>query len=383
MVKWAGPVRRCTVVDGWTVGLYYAGELRIFEEQARSEGAKVMRTQKFLLALYFLFFPLISSCSGPAKKENITGDKSARVHVVTVEAKQQTAADRILGSVRPKKQASIEAKVSGKITAIKVTQGQHVTEGDAICDLGGKEITAKLDQAQASLDQAEKDLKRFTTLLQSHAVTQAEFDAVSARAKIARAGVEEAQTMSEYTRIVAPFTGVITKKLVDVGDLATPGKALIEMEDPTTLRFEANIPESLIRGIALGQTMTVEISGEQNSISGTVAEIAPVVDPNSRTSLVAFDLPESMNLRSGQFGHVLVPTSNEEMIYVPRTAIVLRGQLEIAYVIADGRAQLRLVRTGKIAGDQVQILSGLSNGEKIVVDTVSPLHDGQAVEVVP
>ena len=113
-------------------------------------------------------------------------------------------------------------------------------------------------------------------------------------------GCSEAKTMLDYTLIVAPFDGVITRKLADVGDLAAPGKPLLQMENPDTLRLESDVPEALIDNVKLGDKLAVRIAGVASEIEGTVAEISPAADPNSRTYLVKLDLPGATGLRSGQ-----------------------------------------------------------------------------------
>jgi len=183
--------------------------------------------------------------------------------------------------------------------------------------------------------------------------------------------------------VVAPFDGVITRKSADVGDLATPGRPLVEIEDPTRLRFEADVPESLVDEVTAGARMPVRITSRPEPLEGIVAEIAPVSDPLSRTHPIKLDLPPVPGLRAGQFGRVAVPTGQASVPHVPAGAVFRRGQMECAIAVAEGRAHLRLVRTGKPLGADVEIVSGLEPGELVVVDAPSRLRDGQAVEVVP
>ncbi|NMC63707.1 MAG: efflux RND transporter periplasmic adaptor subunit, partial [SAR324 cluster bacterium] len=192
----------------------------------------------------------------------------------------------------------------------------------------------------------------------------------------------EAETMLGYASIRAPFNGIITKKLADVGDLAMPGRPIVEMEDPSALRFEANVPETLFHNIKISSELDIEIAGLSAPIKGVVAELSPTADPNSRTFLVKFDLPNEARLRAGQFGHVSVPSNAETLISIPKAAIVNRGQMEVVYVVRDGKAWLRLVRTGKQIGESFEILSGLEDGEVIVADGASDLRDGQLVQEV-
>ncbi len=222
-----------------------------------------------------------------------------------------------MGTVRAKLHAVIEAKVSGRIEALLVAPGQTVKAGDLIAQLDAREIQAKLDQALALREQATRDLARGRELLDKKITTQAEFDAVQARARVAEGAAREMETMLGYTKVVAPFDGIVTRKLADVGDLAAPGKAIIEMEDPSALRFEADVPEALIGNIKLGANLPVRVSEGAAPIEGTVVEVAPVADAASRTFLVKLDLPATEGTRSGQFGRVLVATGESKSIRVP------------------------------------------------------------------
>ena len=305
----------------------------------------------------------------------------AGVKVQTVESLKRTATEEVVATVRPKLSASISAKVSGTIQQLFVSPGQSVKKGDALVQIDAREIQARLDQAQAVLDQARKDVDRFAVLLKQNALTQQEFDAAQSRFRVAEAGVTEGQTMLGYTRILAPFDGIVTLKRADVGDLATPGKPLVDLEDPATVRLEADVPEALIEKVKLNQKLTVSIPNVSTAVQGTVTEMAPIADPLSRTFRVKLDLPPTPGLRSGLFGRVSVPVAEVNAIRVPAAAVVVRGQMEIVFVVTERRAQLRLVKTGKRLGTEVEIVAGLSPSEQLVVEGATQLQDGQPVEV--
>jgi membrane fusion protein, multidrug efflux system len=283
--------------------------------------------------------------------------------------------------VRPSLRASLEAKVSGRIETMSVAAGQTVKRGDVLAQLDVREIQAKLDQAKALREQAAGDLKRYDALLAQSAATQAEYDAIQSRYRVAEAGLIEAQTMLSYSTISAPFDGVITRKLADVGDLASPGKPLLEMEAQDKLRLEADVPEALLSKVKLGNKLAVRISELPGNIDGVISEISPTADANSRTFRVKLDLPPSPDLRGGQFGRAVIPVAETSSLVIPAAALVQRGQMEIVFVAANNLAQLRLVKTGKRLGNQVEILSGLNTGESIVIDGAATLLDGQPLQI--
>lgn len=324
--------------------------------------------------------PLLSGCHKTSER-NQTELPSAAVHVQIVERKLRAATEDVVGTVRPKLSAAIEAKVSGRIGQLLVVPGQLVKTGERLIQLDAHEIQSRLDQATAARQQAENDLKRFTSLMEQKILSPAEFENVQSRFRMATAAEAEARTMLGYTDILAPFDGVITRKLADVGDLAAPGKPLLQMENPDTLRFEADVPEALVGNVKLGDKLAVRIAA--NEIEGTIAELSPASDPNSRTSLVKLDLPGATGLRSGQFGRVAVPVGAVNTIRVPVAAVIQRGQMELVFVVANGHAQLRLVKTGSRVGDEIELVSGLDSGEQVVTEGVSALADGQPVTVKP
>ena len=340
-----------------------------------------MKIRKRVVGLAVLLTAsLFASCRGkvePSVSENLP---SAAVRVQTVERKSRTATEDVVGTVRPKLSAAIEAKVSGRIEQMLVVPGQLVKAGDRLVLLDAHEIQSRLDQAAAARQQAESDLKRATDLIQQKILSQSEFDNAQSKFRIAAATEAEAKTMLGYTLIVAPFDGVITRKLADVGDLAAPGKPLLQMENPDTLRLEADVPEALIGNVKLGDKLAVRIAAVASKIEGPVAEMSPTADPNSRTYLVKLDLPGATGLRSGQFGRVSVPVGEASAIRVPAFAVIQRGQMELVFVVVNGHAQLRLVKTGKLIGDEVELVSGVDAGERVVTDGAGNLVDGQSVE---
>src|SRR5881394_2840220 len=260
---------------------------------------------------------------------------AARVRVQTVEAVRHVATEEVVGTVRAKLHAALEAKVSGRLESMLVTPGQTVKAGELLAQLDAREIQARLDQALALREQAGRDTERLRGLLAQNAVSRQEFETVESRNRVAAASVTEAETMLGYTKIVAPFDGVVTHKFADVGDLATPGRPLIELDDPQLLRLEADVPEALINRVQLGSTLRVGAALEGREIAAAVSEIAPVADPSSRTFNVTLDLPANAGLRAGQFARVAIPIGETRALRVPALAVVQRGQMELVFVVVN------------------------------------------------
>lgn len=329
-----------------------------------------------------------SGCRRGAEPGGSPGSGSGSEHavavsVISVAEQETTMFESVVGTVRSKTTAQIAARVGGRVTAVEVRPGQMVDRGDLLARLDDREIAAKLVQARAVLDQVQADRARYAKLLADQAVTQAEFDAVEARFTIAAAAVTEAETQLDHTRIVAPFDGVVTRRLVDPGDLANPGIPLIALEDPVALRFEADIPEVHFERVTMGATFSVVFGSEPSVVTrdGVVVEIAPDSNPVTRTFLVKLELPGATGLRPGQFGRVRIPIAMADVIRVPESAVRIRGQLELVFVVEQDSARLVLVRTGRRTGGEVEILAGVREGDRVVTDPPARLKDGQRVVV--
>jgi RND family efflux transporter MFP subunit len=305
---------------------------------------------------------------------------AAQVQVQTAESKQRATTEEVVGTVQAKLHATLEAKLSGRIDKMPVLLGQVVKAGELVARLDAAEIKARMEQAEAGLQQAERDWKRTSALLDQQAATRSDYDAADSRYRVAKAAVAEAQAMMGYVEILAPFAGVVTKKWADVGDLATPGKPLIGIEDPSMLQLEADVPDAIASRIQQNARLAIQVDSLKGELAGTVMEIAPTADPASRTFRVKLDLPQTAGLRSGQFARLIVPIGESNSVRVPTSAVVVRGQLEILFVVTNQRAQLHLVKTGRTIGDEVEILAGLNSGESVVVGGAGLLTDGQPVE---
>jgi RND family efflux transporter MFP subunit len=186
--------------------------------------------------------------------------------------------------------------------------------------------------------------------------------------------------MMGYVEVLAPFDGVITRRWADVGDLAAPGRPLVDVEDPSALQLEADVPEAIASGIQLGDRMSLRAEPLPGEISATVSEIAPAADPTTRTFRVKVDLPANSLLRSGQFARLLVPTGESASLRVPASAVVQRGQMELVFAVENQRAHLHLVKTGRCVNGEAEILSGLDAGDIVVIEGAAQLVDGQPVK---
>ena len=333
-------------------------------------------------------FPVVAALALISCGKHEPNDRSGpalpatEVQVAKVAMQTLQLSEELTGTARAKVRAVIEAKISGRILAMDVTLGQTVKAGETLATLDAQELQARLESAKATLEQTTRDEQRIASLVATNAVSKAEYDAAKARLDVAKAGLSEAQTMLGYARITAPFDGVVTRKLADQGDLATPGKPLLDLDNPAQLQLEADIPETLIANLKLGTQIPVRAS-QAAVTSATVAEISPAGDPNSRTFPVKLDLPAGSPMRPGQFVRIAVPVREYEALVIPAAALVQRGQMQMVFVNDNGQARLRLVRAGRQRAEGIEVLAGLDGGESIVVSNAAKLSDGQPLTVKP
>ncbi len=314
-----------------------------------------------------------------SEKENPPHLPAVSVRMQTVQSRPHAIIDEVVGTVRAKRQATIEARVSGQIVKLPVVLGQRVNAGERVARLEAAEIHARLEQAEAASEHAERDWKRASALFEQQAVTRAEYEAAESRNRVAKGVVAEAKAMVSYVQIAAPFDGIVTKKWADVGDFASPGKPLIAIEDPSVLQLEADVPQAIASHVQREAHLRAHVDGVSGELTGIVSEIGPAADPVTRTFPVKVDLVAQPGLSSGQFGRLLLPVGESHSLRVPVSAVVLRGQLEMVFIVVNEHAQMQLVETGKHIGYEMEILSGLHASDVVAVEGAAQLTDGQPV----
>jgi RND family efflux transporter MFP subunit len=211
---------------------------------------------------------------------------------------------------------------------------------------------------------------------------EAAVKAAQSNVRQARAAVDAARVARMDAKVTAPFEGRVTAKLVDAGDLAAPGKPLIVMERIGGYRVDLEVPESYAHLIRAGQPVAVRVPAAGPAVlAGTVEVVVPAADPRSRTSVVQVGVPSSETLRSGMFARADLTVAERPQMRLPVSAIVQKGQLTGVFIVdKNDTARFRLVRIGRSVGDQVDVISGLSPGTRLVAAPPLQLANGSAVE---
>jgi RND family efflux transporter MFP subunit len=315
----------------------------------------------------------------------------------------------VVGTVRSRTSAVVSARVPGTITVLKVREGERVTKGQlliqlearenqfssAAADAGLDETRRALEEARARKNLADATFERYNMLFTEQAVTRQEFEVkqtekelaaqgvarAEARLKQSREAAQAAGTLAGYTRIVAPISGIITTRQADVGSTVFPAQPLMTIEDEGNYQLELALPESIATKVRPGTLVQVSLDSVNSSFTAKIAEIVPSADPASRTFIAKIGLSQK-GVTSGMFGRgaVSLGTVSNGML-AAKKSVVERGALTSVWVVDSANiARMRLVRTGKIAGDRVEILSGLSDGERVVVTGVEKVSEGAKVE---
>jgi multidrug efflux pump subunit AcrA (membrane-fusion protein) len=262
---------------------------------------------------------------------------------------------------------------------------------------GSKAAAAELRAAEAGLTLARASHDRIAGLQAKRSATAQELDEAiatlrSAEARVAgasaralqaasavesaRAAGDQASTTHSFTTIAAPFDGVITEKMVDPGNMASPGMPLLRLEDTRGFRLEVRVDESRIGRIRQGDSVAVFLGVETTAITGTVDEVSRAVDADARAFLVKIALPEAQGLRSGEFGKARFAGTPRRALTVPASAIVRRGQLTSVFVVDQGTARVRLVNL-----TESEVLAGLTDSEVVILSPPAGLTDGRRVSV--
>ena len=313
------------------------------------------------------------------------------------------------GTLRSRNTALVSAKIMGEVTGIKVKPGDAVKRGDILLTISAPDINARADAAREAFKEAqrgadiagenkglmEKTFERYRKLYEEKALTGQEFDEVKSKKEVAlleyeraqraldraSAGIQEADAFKGYAVVRSPLNGIVAEKTTDIGNMAIPGAPLILVEEPV-YRVEAAVDEKLLSSINIGTQALISIDPIALNTTGRVAEIVRQIDPLTRTFTVKIDLNETLkSLRGGIYAKVRIPIDKKQGLFIPRDAVVTRGELNGVYAVnQDGIVTLRFVKTGKSSEGKIEILSGLSEGEKIIVKGMEKAVDGGKVE---
>lgn len=352
---------------------------------------------KKLIYLFVIGIGFIGFACGSKKPVEQAPDK---IEVSLYEVKQEQAPEIVTFSGRfmTAHAVNLSTKLTGTVTYLRVDEGESIQEGQVLAKISNTELVAKKQKAMAGLTEAKanftkvnKDYQRIEQLHNSGSATDKEWDDINYALTAAKTKVQsienaivELNELLSYASIQAPFNGYVTKKYMAEGDLATPGMPILTVESSGNLKVVAKIPESELSMIKKGDSVQVISETVGKRVTGVVAHI----NPSSLTGNLQFEatimLPQQSlaGLKSGMYAEVKSSSSFQNKILIPEAAVFHRGQLTGVYTInSQQKTSIRWIRLGEVQQGSVEVLSGLRQGERIVLKSPSKLRGGLLVEV--
>jgi RND family efflux transporter MFP subunit len=319
----------------------------------------------------------------PAPKPAAPALASAAVELREVELTQ--SAEAVVEAVR---QSTVAAQIAGRIVDLRFDVGDRVQKGDVIARIDERAASqavaaseAQVRAAEAALANARATYERSQQLFAQKFVSQAaldraraDFQAAESQMKAMLAGAGQAATERSFATIVAPYSGVVAARHVQLGEMATPGKPIMTGFDPATLRVVATVASTRVQAIPPNAKARVEVPAAGRWISARSITVVPAADPRTHATQVRIELPEDVSgIYPGVFARAHFVVGTAPRLMIPRQALVRRGELTAAYVVAEGRApQLRQLRLGAVSDENgIEVLAGVKAGERVALDPVA------------
>ena len=365
----------------------------------------MINKQKTTLLFATLGLLALGSCSSHKNEGSLTNTDSA---VVVTLAEPSGAAQHdlnISGQVEASRTANISTRVMGIITMLKVKAGDPVNKNQLLATISNQDLLAKraqtdamIAEAQAALNNAQKDFDRFTILYNQQSATAKELDNVTLQYNSAKSRLEAAKQMRNevnaslsYTSLTAPFSGIVTRKLADAGSMASPGMPILTIEQTGSYQVSASVPENLISQIHPGANALINIKSLDKTIHGLVIQVNSSSQYTGGQYIIKISIPdnEKKGLYAGMYADISIPSQNAipggtggDAVLVPLSSIVYKDQLTGIYTVgSDQTALLRWVRLGRTYGDRVEVLTGLAKAEPFITHADGNLYNGIPVKV--
>lgn len=303
------------------------------------------------------------------------------------EVEQTYAAEGVVEAV---KQSTVAAQISGRVVAVNFDVGDSVKKGQVIVRIDPTEVNqlyaasqAQVAQAAAALRNAKAQYERTQKLVEQKFMSaaamdkaQADYQAAKAQLAAAEAGGGQAAATKGYATVIAPYSGVVSARHVELGEMAVPGKPLMTGFDPRELRVTASMPQYQLDAVGRLASASVEFPALRKRIQAARVTILPAADAQTHTTQVRLDLPAGIEgLYPGMFARAYFAVGRVKKLLIPASAVALRSEVTGAYVVGEaGELRFRQLRLGEAAGERdVEVLAGVAPGEKVALDPVAAL----------
>ncbi|MFC3339440.1 efflux RND transporter periplasmic adaptor subunit [Paracandidimonas soli] len=310
--------------------------------------------------------------------------QAVRIEVATVELRDLVRGISAVGNLRAEDSAQIRSEIAGRISEIRFSEGSRVSRGDVLVRLDDSVVKAELAQAQANLSLASSQHRRASELSRKGFISQQGRDEAASQMRVQEAAVALAKARMDKTVIVAPFDGVIGLRDVSVGDYVNVGDNIVLLASIDPLNVDFRIPEQYLAQVNVGMSLTLQFDALPGEVRpGRVRAISPVVDVGGRSLLMRASVDNADGLlRPGMFARVLLRFSEEPSLTVPEAALSPSGQTQYVYRVVDDHVQRLAVQIGQRRDGQVEIVAGLTAGDKVVVSGLQKISDGSKVLII-
>jgi RND family efflux transporter MFP subunit len=384
-----------------------------------------LRRRSQALPVFLILMSTAACRSAETAPETTSAPVSVRVSRVALQTLAATF--EAGGVIKARTTAQVSSRIAAEVREITVQPGDRVRQGQILAILDDRDLAARRAQAHASLaaaksgtasaeaERASADARvalarashhRFEQLRERNSATPQEMDRATAELRMAEAGlravsarvseasaavaaaeaaVRAAEVAASFSTIAAPFAGLITNRLLEPGNMASPGQPLVTIESTDGFRLEVQIDAARARFLQVGDTAAIALEGhgEDETMTGRVVEVARAIDPSGHAFVVKVQLPAGVDVRSGTFARARFTIDERETLTVPASAIVRRGQLSLVFVVdTDRRARMRAVTAGARSGSMVEALAGVQPRETVIVDPPASLLDGADVRII-
>jgi len=356
-----------------------------------------MRSFKIIFTI--ISISALISC-GQEEKSTMPTQKAIAVTLKKAEKSSSAKTITASGQVQAAQSATLSTRFLGNVETISVHVGDKVQKDQILISLDAASLQAKRSQTNASIIQAEANLKnvqvnfdRYKRLFDQQSISKKELDDITTQLSVAKAQLEAAQQMKnevlsqlKYAEIKAPFSGIVSAKFINEGSMAHPGKPLLILDNPKQFEVVANIAESDIASVKRNNQVQVFIPSISKQLTGRVKEISSNAKNSGGTYSVIVQLNEtSGKVYAGMYAKVVIENaalSDASTIFIDKKALIQKGQLEGIYTVSQNNtAILRWVKLGRTTENQVEIISGLSDGESYILSSEGKIYNGVPVSI--
>ena len=310
------------------------------------------------------------------------GNAPASVTLALVRAERISQKLEALGNARANESVDISTKISNIVTAVRFRDGERVKRGQVLVELDSAQARADVAAAQATLTESESQYNRSRELLDTQALSKSSFDQLEGTLKANRARLGAATARLEDTVIRAPFSGRVGLRRVSVGTLISPGDVITTLDDTSVIKLDFSVPENFLASLREGLTIRATAPAfPGRTFAGSVSSIDSRVDMNTRSVTVrALLTNEDGALKPGMFLNVSLANDEREALMIPEEALTPEAERQYVFVVADGKVSRREVRIGGRRPGSVEVLGGLSAGERVIVEGTQKVREGASVQ---